>query len=183
MFLDFLRLRSRYDRVCWNLKPVVWAHRILVNDQENGVARMWRRSLTERVGPEANKYLEMLEQLQNKYSMRMSSVARRLEGRFGHQMQIDRLKALVGPAMKDPNSRKSARVFELLHHEAQAFSRTTMGVGVDLPAWLAALENEVHQHLLPERLRELMHSQAIEPLTPPIAQLREQLEQLPHREE
>ena len=30
MLLDFLRLRTRYDRVCWNLKPVVLAHEILV---------------------------------------------------------------------------------------------------------------------------------------------------------
>ncbi|MFK7770172.1 MAG: hypothetical protein AB8B55_23380 [Mariniblastus sp.] len=182
MFLDFLRLRSRYDRVCWNLKPVVWAHRILVNDQENGVARMWRRSLTERVGPEAEKYLDKLEKLRGKYSIRMSSVARRLEGRFGHQMQIDRLKALVGPAMADPDSRKSARVFELLHHEAQAFSRSTMGVGVDLPAWLAALENEVQKHLDPHRIHDASMNYALEENVT-IAKLREQLEALPRREE
>jgi len=178
MFLDFLRLRSRYDRVCWNLKPVVCAHRILVNDQENGVARMWRRSLTERVGPEADKYQDMLEKLRTKYSIRMESVARRLKGRFGHQMQIDRLKALVAPAMDDPNDRKSARVFELLQHEAQAFSRSTQGVGVDLPAWLAALEQEVHYNLIPKQIRESAQSSTIEPPCPPIAKLREQLEQL-----
>ncbi|MDP7206406.1 MAG: hypothetical protein QGH11_12600, partial [Pirellulaceae bacterium] len=27
--LDFLRLRNRYDRVCWNLRPVALAHKIL----------------------------------------------------------------------------------------------------------------------------------------------------------
>ncbi len=181
-FLDFLRLRGRYDRVCWNLKPVIWAHRILVNDQENGVARMWRRSLTDRVGPEANKYLAKLESLRNKYSMRMESVGRRLEGRFGHQMQIDRLRALVGPAMADPDSRSSYRTFELLQHEAQAFSRSTIGVGIDLPAWLAALEHEVEQHHLPRRLRDLDYKQSPESTAIPIADLKEQLEQLPNRE-
>ncbi len=30
MLLDFLRLRVRYDRVSWNLKPVFWAHEVLV---------------------------------------------------------------------------------------------------------------------------------------------------------
>lgn len=179
-FLDFLRLRGRYDRVCWNLKPVIWAHRILVNDQENGVARMWRRSLTERVGPEADKYLNMLEALRNKYSMRMESVGRRLEGRFGHQMQIDRLRALVAPAMIDPTSRESRRTFELLHHEAQAFSRSTMGVGIDLPAWLATLENEVEQSHLPRRLQDQNFSQKMPEIAVlPIADLKEQLELLP----
>jgi hypothetical protein len=183
MFLDFLRLRSRYDRVCWNLKPVVWAHRILVNDQENAVARMWRRSLTERVGPEADKYLALLEKLRDKYSIRMASVGRRLEGRFGHQMQIDRLKALVGPAMKNPGSADSERAFELLTYEARAFSRSTMGVGIDLPAWLAALENEVHQNLMQYRTPDASQNLLTpESMTLSIAQLREQLEKLPRRE-
>lgn len=178
MFLDFLRLRSRYDRVCWNLKPVIWAHQILVNDQENGVARMWRRSLTERVGPEANKYLKILEDLRSKYSIRMESVSRRLEGKFAHQMQIDRLKALVAPAMKDPLNRKSARVFELLNHEAKAFARSTMGVGVDLPAWLAALESEVQLNLLPARAPNSSNNLTVAPPTPCISVLRAQLEKL-----
>jgi len=178
MFLDFLRLRSRYDRVCWNLKPVIWAHQILVNDQENGVARMWRRSLTERVGPEADKYLKILEDLRNKYSIRMESVSRRLEGKFAHQMQIDRLKALVAPAMKDPHNRKSARVFELLNHEAKAFARSTMGVGVDLPAWLAALESEVQLNLLPSRTPSSSNNLTVTPPTPCISELRAQLEKL-----
>ncbi len=178
MFLDFLRLRSRYDRVCWNLKPVIWAHQILVNDQENGVARMWRRSLTERVGPEADKYLKILEDLRSKYSIRMESVSRRLEGKFAHQMQIDRLKALVAPAMKDPHNRKSARVFELLNHEAKAFARSTMGVGVDLPAWLAALESEVQLNLLPSRTPSTSNNLTVTPPTPCISELRAQLEKL-----
>lgn len=178
MFLDFLRLRSRYDRVCWNLKPVIWAHQILVNDQENGVARMWRRSLTERVGPEADKYLKILEDLRSKYSIRMESVSRRLEGKFAHQMQIDRLKALVAPAMKDPHNRKSARVFELLNHEAKAFARSTMGVGVDLPAWLAALESEVQLNLIPARTPSTGNNLTVAPPTPCISVLRAQLEKL-----
>lgn len=182
MLLDFLRLRSRYDRVCWNLKPVVWAHRILVSQQENNVARMWRRSLVDKIGPEADKYLGQLEKLRQNYSIRMASVGRRIEGRFGHQMQIDRLKALVGPAMENPLVRKSYRTFELLRHEAQAFSRSTMGVGIDLPAWLAALEHEVEQHLLPQRLRDETHQNInIEPASIPIALLREQLEDFPKR--
>ena len=98
-------------------------------------------------------------------------------------MQIDRLKALVGPSMEDPNHRKSARVFELLHHEAKAFSRSTMGVGVDLPAWLAALENEVQHHLIYQRMGSSPQDANVERTIPSIAQLREQLEQLPRREE
>jgi hypothetical protein len=183
-FLDFLRLRSRYDRICWHLKPVVWAHRILVRNQANGVARMWRRSLNERVGKEADKYLAMLKDLRDKYSIQMNSVGRRLEGRFAHQLQIDRLRALVDPAMERPRTKESQKAFDLLQHESQAFLRSTNGVGVDLPEWLAELESEVQQFLLPRRLRDFWHEPTSYEAPPiPIAELREKIEQLPRRSE
>ena len=180
MMLDFLRLRNRYDRVCWYLKPIVWGHEILVRDGQNSVARMWRRSLTEQIGPEADKYLEILEKLRNEYSIQMESVGRRLEGKFVHEMQIDRLRSLVKPAMEDPDSKKSQRCFEKLQQETRAFIKATPGVGVDLPAWLAELENEVQQLRLPLRLRSKSKEQTlIRAMDIPVARLREQLEQLP----
>ena len=85
--------------------------------------------------------------------------------------------------MTNPESRKSRRVFELLQHETNAFMRATPGVGIDLPEWLAALENEVEQFKLPLRLRSRARDQAlIYPLDIPISRLREQLEQLPNRQ-
>ncbi len=179
MLLDFLRLRGRYDRVSWKLKPVTWAHRILVREQKNNVARMWRKSLLERVSGEADKFQASYESLRKKYSMQMASVGRRIEGRFVHQLQIDRLRAQVIPAMADPAERESQRAFEKLAQEAQAFLRSTTGVGVDLPAWLAALESEVEQFFIPERFRSIgdVHSPArMKPTA--IADLRGQLETL-----
>jgi hypothetical protein len=180
---DFLRLGARYDRVCWKLKPIVWGHEILVRDGQNSVARLWRRSLNEQIGSKADSFLQQLKKLQQKYSIQMSSIERKLEGRFIHPLQIDRLRSLVKPAMTHPEARKSQRVFELLQHETQAFMRATPGVGIDLPEWLAALENEVEQFKLPLRLRNRNLEQAlIYPLDIPISRLREQLQQLPRRE-
>lgn len=180
--LDFIRLRNRYDRVCWYLKPIVWGHEILVRDGQNSVARMWRRSLTQQIGPEGDKYLEMLEKLRNKYSMQLETIGRRLEGKFVHAMQIDRLRSLVIPAMANPEARKSQRAFDKLQQETQAFTRATPGVGVDLPAWLAALEHEVEQFHLPLRLRSRNKQQSlILPIDIPVSKLREQLEQLPRK--
>ncbi len=182
IFLEFLVLRTKYDRVCWKLNPVIWAHRILVRKQQTNVARMWRRSLKLRVGNEAKRYIEMLETLRNKHSIQMSSVGRRIEGKFGSDMQIDRLTALVKPAMCETDQKKADRAFSMLKQEAQAFSRTTIGVGVDLPPWLAALEHEVQQRLLPVRLRMLQTSQHWgQSRVLPIANIREQLEELPSR--
>jgi hypothetical protein len=180
MLLDFLRLRARYDRVVWKLKPVTWAHPILVREQKNVVARMWRRSLMERVGDEADKFSSSYNKLRQKYSMQMASVGRRIEGRFVSQMQIDRLRSQVGLAMADPTERPSRRAFSRLTQEAQAFTRNTTGVGVDLPAWLAALEHEVDQFHLPARFRDLDHHRGgLSGAPAAIADLRQQLEKLP----
>ena len=181
-FLDFLRLRTRYDRVCWNLKPVVWAHRILVKQNHGSVARMWRRSLNDKIGHEADRYAKQFDELKKKYSIELQSVARRIEGRFGSRMQIDRLISQVRPAMRNPRSAETWKAFDKLQSEAQKFTQTTMGVGIDLPEWLAAMEDEVQQVHLPARLKtwqEALHW--LSPEVSLIAELREQLEQLPRR--
>src|SRR5438477_574500 len=100
MLLDFLRLRTKYDRVCWNLKPVVLAHEILVRRGEEPAARIWRRALTERIKDEADQYLTKLAELQKKYAMRMPTVADRLAERFVRPLTIDRIRALVWPAIE-----------------------------------------------------------------------------------
>src|SRR5689334_11395685 len=61
--LDFLRLRTKYDRVCWNLKPVVLAHEILVRRGREAAARVWRKALSERIHDEADQYLAKLSDL------------------------------------------------------------------------------------------------------------------------
>jgi len=53
-----------------------------------------------------------------------------------------------------------------------------MGVGVDLPAWLAALESEVQLNLLPSRTPSSSNNLTVTPPTPCISELRAQLEKL-----
>jgi len=145
MFLDFLRLRVRYERIAWNLKPVMWAHEVLVRSGLENAAMMWRRSLSERIGTEADIYVTRLRKMQNDYAMRMPTVADRILERFVQPMTIDRMRALVGPAMADAEANRESRMFELLEQECELLTRHPTGVGLDVPAWLEALEQEVEQ--------------------------------------
>lgn len=147
MLLDFLRLRSRYDRVCWNLKPVVLAHEILVRRGEDEAARIWRKALTERIKDEANQYLVKLAELQKKYAMRMPTVADRLAERFIRPLTIDRIRALVAPAIEEAREGVDATKFQMLQHDTEHLTREPTGVGLDVPAWLVALEEEVEDVL------------------------------------
>ncbi|MCO8121183.1 hypothetical protein NHH03_05495 [Stieleria sp. TO1_6] len=145
MFMDFLRLRASYERIAWNLKPVMWAHDVLVRHRLENAAMLWRRSLSERIGAEAEKFVTRLRKMQQNYSMRMPTVADRIRERFVQPMTIARMRALVKPAMHDAENGGDSRRFELLEAEAELLARTPTGAGLDVPAWLAALEEEVEQ--------------------------------------
>lgn len=153
MLLDFLRLRSKYDRVCWNLKPVVIAHDILVRRGQDDAARMWRRALAERIGEEADQYLKQLAVLQKKYAMRMPTIADRLNERFVRPLAIDRVRALIPPALQEARQGKPGPVFELLEEEIELFLREPTGVGLDVPLWISALEDEVDRWRRPDGKR------------------------------
>lgn len=151
MLLDFLRLRVRYDRVSWNLRPVFWAHEIMVRSGCHKGANQWRRALSERIGREAEMYLEHLTKLQEKYAMRMPTVADRLSERFIKPMTVDRMRALIRPAIRQIRHGKEAPAFDMLVTETKALTKEPTGVGFDVPAWLQALEEEVDRALEHER--------------------------------
>lgn len=150
MLLDFLRLRVRYDRVSWNLRPVFWAHEILVRSGCSVTAVEWRQALADRIGREADQYVEQLKKLQEQYAMKMPTVADRLGERFIKPMTIDRLRALIRPAMKQlslhPDG-KAAHSFQQLVEEATKQTSEPTGVGLDIPQWLLALGEEVENQL------------------------------------
>jgi hypothetical protein len=145
MFLDFLRLRARYERIAWNLKPVMWAHEILVRSNMESSAIMWRRSLSDQIGKEADAYVQELRNLQTQYAMRMPTVADRILERFVQPMTIDRMRALVLPAMRDAEVSETSTSFEALEAEAELLTRTPCGVGLDVPPWIDSLEEEVEK--------------------------------------
>jgi hypothetical protein len=177
MFLDFLRLRVRYDRVCWNLKPVFWSHEVLVRSGCQLTAQQWRRALAERIAKEADQYIDQLKELQRQYAMQLPTVVDRLSERFVKPMSVDRMRALIQPAMRQlrqgpPGQR--CKEFELLVEEARLFSRQPSGVGLDVPDWLQALDDEVHRILDGQRSGQL--DQPVERAVPLRLLTRDQIE-------
>jgi hypothetical protein len=125
----------------------VLAHEILVRRSQDQAARIWRRALTERINDEADQYLVKLSELQKKYAMRMPTVADRLAERFVRPLTIDRIRALVAPAIEEARQGGEAPKFEMLQHDTDYLTREPTGVGLDVPAWLVALEEEVEDVL------------------------------------
>lgn len=141
-FVDFLRQRAAYDRVAWNLKPVVWAHEILVRHKRDAAAEMWRQAFAERTAEAADAHIKRLAALAGEYGMQLPTIADRLGERFVRPLVIDRLRAMVEPAMNG-DGRKSNAAFELLESEIADLASEPHGAGLDVPDWLSALEDEV----------------------------------------
>ncbi|HYW77928.1 MAG TPA: hypothetical protein VE890_00055, partial [Thermoguttaceae bacterium] len=80
--LDFLRLRATYDRVAWNLQPVMLAHEVLMRSGRLDVAGTWREAVAQKTGRTAADHLRRYTRLVRKYGMRLASVADRLGERF-----------------------------------------------------------------------------------------------------
>jgi hypothetical protein len=143
--LDFLRLLASYDRVAWNLRPIVLAHDVLIREGLDGAATLWRDAVMKRSEGVADQNLQRYEQLVSRYGMRLPSVAERLGERFIRPLEIDRLRALVRPAMEELDESESSTAFELLEREVARFTAEPGGVGFEVPPWIDALEEEVER--------------------------------------
>jgi hypothetical protein len=156
--LDFLRLRVHYDRVAWHLKPVLIAHAVLVRRGRLAAAESWRRALAERTGELADTLSARCAELRKKYAMRLPTVSDRLAERFIRPLAIDRVRALIRPAMAEIRGREggasTSGAFELLERETQDLTHEPTGVGLDAPAWLLSLEQEVDVQMRAARDRD-----------------------------
>ncbi|MCH2368926.1 MAG: hypothetical protein MK324_00095 [Pirellulales bacterium] len=142
--LDFLRLRVRYDRICWNLRPVVLAHKLLISHNNDEAAHIWRQSLTERIQEEADMFVSRLKKLQTQYSIRMRTVADRVDERFVRSMEVDHLRSLVKPSLEESKDIKAGRPsFNELLRMTEELLENPSGAGLEVPSWLIALEEEI----------------------------------------
>jgi hypothetical protein len=143
--LDFLRLQTSYNRVAWNLRPVMMAHETLVRCGCPEAAEIWRQAVTQRTTEIAQDHLRRFGNLSRQYGMRLPSIAERLEERFVRPLSIDRLRALVEPAIEQLREGAPPQAFDLLRKGIGPLTDEPAGVGFEVPRWLEALEQEVEQ--------------------------------------
>jgi hypothetical protein len=143
--LDLLRLAASYERTAWNMRPVILAHHVLVRHGRGKAAEIWRDAVAERTAAVADEHVERFERLSRKYGMRLRSIADRLGERFVQPLAIDRLCALVRPAVEELRGGRTPESFKQLEREVAPFTKEPSGVGFDTPSWLEALESEAEE--------------------------------------
>lgn len=144
--LDFLRLETSYDRDAWNMLPVTVAHEVLARLGKPEAATIWEDVFSMKTEEMADAHLHQLEMLQKKYGMRMPSVANHLEERFVKPLSVNHMLARIRPACEDADAgREPSPAFQALQSAVEEYLKTTSGSGIDIPAWLRTLEEELNR--------------------------------------
>ena len=145
--LDFLRLRANYDRLAWNLRPVVLAHRgVWCAAAATGRPRYGAGPWPSGPRRSPRNTWQRFDRLCKQYGMRLPSIAERLGERFIRPLEIDRLCALVRPAMEEIREAAGRQPWNSWSSKSP-FTKEPAGAGFELPGWLEALEQEMeHVH-------------------------------------
>jgi hypothetical protein len=145
LLIDFLRLKAAYNRHAWLLRPVVLAHEVLARGGRDGAALLWEQAVARTTAALADGYLAELARLEQAHGMRLAGVADRLRERFVRPLAVDRLRALVEPAVEESRQPGPSPSFARLEQELQPFTAAPAGAGLDVPPWLRRLEEEVRR--------------------------------------
>ncbi len=165
--LDFLRLKASYQRFAWTIKPVGLAHDELVRSGRMAAAELWRRAVAQRTNDVADWHLKKYQDLCRQYGMRLPTIGDLLAERFVRPLAVDRMRALVRPAIDEARHGQPSFAFNLLEQEIGEFAEHPTGSGLDVPQWIATLEQEVSEVLAtPDELDHTGHDTTPIPSVP-----------------
>ena len=147
VLLDFLRLKARYERYAWRMRPLVLAHEELCRKGLPEVAERWEKSIADFSRPLAAELIEKLAVKEAEHAVRLRTIRDRLEERFLRPLALDRLCALVEPAARDARNRigPESPAFHKLWEQLKPLAAHPIGVGLDVPQWLRKLHDEVER--------------------------------------
>ncbi len=147
ILLDFLRLKASYDRYAWRLRPMILAHEVLCRRGFDRLAGKWREFLATQSGKTADDLLAQLAAKEAEHAMKLRTVRDRLEERFLQPLRIDQAAARVAraaAAARDGQPEDNPAFTGLLA-TIQPLADHPSGVGLDVPAWLRRLEDELRK--------------------------------------
>ncbi len=145
VLLDFLRLKASYERYAWQFRPLVLAHEVLARKGWAEAAVLWQEAFAEATHEVAARHLEELARLERQHGVRLNTVGDRLREQFVKPLAVDRLCALIGPAMAEARQPGERPSFARLEEELKAHTASPTGVGLDVPHWLRRLGEEVQR--------------------------------------
>src|SRR5205823_5131104 len=105
----------------------------------------WEGAFTQLSADLAGQHLKALKELEKAHGIHLITISDRLEERFVKPLRLDRLAALIGPAVDEAKLEGDHPTFVQLKKDLQQFASAPTGVGLDAPAWLRRLEMETQR--------------------------------------
>jgi hypothetical protein len=143
LLLDFLRLKCAYERHWWRLRPLAMCHQILAEANRWDLAASWYEGFERLTRELADQYETQLRELEQTHGIALRTVADRIHERFVKPLRVNRLCALIEPAMEEARQETKRRSFFELQRELKPFTSSPTGAGLDVPEWLGRMEAEV----------------------------------------
>lgn len=147
ILLDMLRVKVRYDREAWKMRPLALAHEALCQRGYDELAEAWRAQIAERTSELSDSLLNELNEREARYGVKLRTVRDRLEERFTRPLEIDRAAAQVpgAAAAARAGEREGNPAFVRLQTALEPLEAIVSGVGLDVPAWVRRLEDALRQ--------------------------------------
>lgn len=147
ILLDMLRLKVRYDRFAWRMKPLALAHEALCQRGYEALAGRWRTFIAEKTVELADELLKELNERETRYGVKIRTVRDRLEERFTRPLEIDRAAAQVAAAAEAARAglAEDGPAFARLRTALEPLEAIVSGVGLDVPVWVRRLEDALRQ--------------------------------------
>jgi hypothetical protein len=156
ILLDFLRVKVRYDRYAWRMRPLALAHEVLCKRGHDMLAARWREFIADKTAGLAEDLADRLGALETRYGVKLRTIRDRIEERFMLPLEIDQAAARVGPAAEAARAGEGEDnpAFSRLAAAVDPLAANVSGVGLDVPTWVRRLE---------EALRAAKHRDGLEP--------------------
>jgi hypothetical protein len=145
VLLDFLRAKAGYERHAWQFRPLALAHEVLARGGRAEAAVLWESAFTQLTRELADNHIAAMRRLEQTHGVRLNTVADRVQERFVGPLCIDRLCALVGPALTEARQTGAHPSFDRLREAIRPLAENPTGVGLDVPPWLRRLEAETQR--------------------------------------
>ena len=142
ILLDFLRVKVRYDRYAWRMRPLALAHEVLCRRGHDALAAKWREFIADKTAGLAEDLIDRLGALETRYGVKLRTIRDRLEERFLLPLEIDQAAARIPPAAEAARAVQDEDnpAFARLAAAVEPLAANVSGVGLDVPAWVRRLE-------------------------------------------
>jgi hypothetical protein len=142
ILLDFLRIKVRYDRFAWRLRPLALAHEVLCKRSNDDLAGRWRDFIADKTAGLAEELLDRLGALEVRHGVKLRTIRDRIEERFLLPLEIDQAAARVAPAARAALEGQGEEnpAFARLRAAVEPLAENVSGVGLDVPTWVRRLE-------------------------------------------